>query len=644
MDASPTKSKENEMEDILKSFDSEDSRPSDSFKQGLKRSLLTNVGMPAHKFNLFSYMREQFSSRKSTALLLSLGVFLFFSTIALSGFMTYKQFFSRPSDQEILANFIKNNRSATPPTTTESRKVSQGGMGAENDSSEMLMMPARRDYAYEHSKVTYTLGNAISRCDNYSWLKNLGSDEYWSYFDNTGSSAMYSKSESKDPSGKLTNVWLQTDEYSIEYKGGSYAMKSIGIAPVLYKEYLYDEGDNMPVDTEENPDQSTPSEEVPQREEAPVEESEQTITDSDINAFFGPDVTVSGSTIIDGRTYFIIDQSYDSYCSSPTKEADAKEVMRYYADSETYQSKIVEIYLGSVSDTNLVYRTVTSLDQSNVPYTQVADQFTFTYNVPVREKDISSTAVNGRLVDYLARQNVSMVTPTDSAFTLSYMDVPQFNIEDSHYYDRAFYPNTPAGQQQYDEMTTWIRDTQSLAIAYNLGFSKSTETDYYGIDVYSLQSDASTEKILTHFYGDMSSNNYSYSQSSVALKVNGQTISGNLFDISYPEEGRIEPGNSGSGDVPVSIDTEPSADSEIIAPDVTTPTCGQTGGYCTDKLVTFTVSGTYYVALTRGNIPIDTITNYLQFSTISSGNRSAVENLINSIPAPEEAWIMREQQ
>lgn len=606
-----------ELSEFLSEVTSGSEKPSAEFKKNLKEELLQRAQSPSVNFLKALFMSRSFFNQS----LVTLGSLTVVLILAIGGYAGYQHFFKGPQDQHVLANFIANNRNGAL-ASPETLQAGARAVTASDQAEKMQSFMPYQEHAYEHSKSIYTIGRAVSQCDVSAWMKDYGSDEYWKYYDiETGS--MQSKSISYDKSGTLTNYWLQATDSSIAYIGGSYAVKEIGTSNMLYSD---SSGAERIRDTATVKD--------PVATEIVSDEPEDVSID-DVERYFGPDVQVSGREKINGIWHYVIEQSYDISCGD-NSTAQVKQITVFYADEVDFKPTRTEVYINSVSDQNLQYRVDVESESLDVSWADVADKFTFDFDVPIREYDISQEAADERTKQYLVENNTTLILPTSALLTAYSIDVPSLDQNTYYWNDRAFYPAGSKGTKMYEDATVWVRDPLLVTPEAGIMISNSSETEYLSFDIYTLQISTTQEDGRDSFFGPMAEGYYSATPSAISLTLDDNAVNTTLYEIDYQLGDATEPGIGypSDGSKPSTGEGKSSSTSSPSAPDVDTEKqagCGEIGGYCDDRFVSFESQGYRFFVIIRGNIATNNLPAYLQFKTVHGSDTTQIDDIFRRL-------------
>jgi len=522
--------------------------------------------------------------------------------------------------QAILEAIIKNN-SASLFNRNQSATPTSSGLAADAASSfaPLILRPNPTDYTYRHSTVILESGPAATTCKIFtsSTTQPYSTESFDFYGDNN---SYNSKQISKDKNGNLIDYYLNnstaTTSESISYKGGSYAAKT---------SYDYSRVQNfngatsleVAPDAATKPDEPTPTG-APEDNSSSVssEPSDTTTVDTNdvITQYFGPDADIVDTVTKNGKTYYILQYSYQTNCNQDmkylplldsvtsnysTQSTSDKIIVQNLVDSTTFEVISNSNYLTSVSTANLLNSYTTTIETNNSTFDQVSDKFTFEYDVPVKtivysNYDPSKEAQN--VIDYLSKNSMTLLLLDLSGAKLqSAYSIPasqDANIDTNYFYDRNFYPSGSLGDQMFNEAkgTTNGYIYSNLTLSYL--FTQSTNDYYIGVDVY--PSSADETKLLPVASDNVTIQDFN-------LDVDGTTLTAKLYTTKYETFAK-----------------------EPIAPNQSEPSIISQPSYST-KQVYVEYKGFKFVILmpTQDNFDLST----LKFKSISTSNSAQMSSL-----------------
>lgn len=514
----------------------EDHMPSGDFKMKLKERVLNDSKNHNIFFNLFLMNKQKaavlFSAMSVLLVTGVLGVYMF------SQSRLQSVNFSEEEANSIFANIIKNNANSNrdaAPLSAESVDVRMA-------SSLMIAGPIDREYKFSKGTTKLTRGNGISKCKLLDEsFKNI-SYENVDYI-SSAEGKNYYKYKSFDSNGNLIDYSLTKDSKMISYKGGSYAVSTQAFMTLD----LARSAETLEAPA---PDNSFPAQETP----AP--------TGDEIKQYFGPDVKIEGKLVENGKEYLIITYSSNTICEigNDDKSRSAtnidnlkKTIIKIKVDSKNFNVVKEEQYLDSISDSNLLYTTESTLETSNPDFDSVASNFEFEFNVQIKDignQEVSSQQIAEMFSKYLSEKSIMPLVTTDYEIRSFYSSFVTYERqEDKYMLDRNFYPAGGRGDEMFNEAKEMYKITYSeneplVTFDFAVGDNNANMTVY--------ENNLSEEKILER---------YAYSENSRKEKtsrniiINGVSKKATEFKVTNTSTS-ISGSESGSGDSAQPVETK----------------------------------------------------------------------------------------
>ena len=526
--------KQDESDQLTQQLKMESSYPDQEFKKKLFNKMIKKHKSRALFFNIFTMTKTKW---KIATLFTCLFLVVITTTGSLSGgYLLYRRWQSGKNytetlkgneKEEILTNVLRSN-----PQSSISAQPGVGALTAsttlvsEDDKALVAQTgdPEFRNYNFSHAKSTVEFGPAASSCEVISSYDFMSSMEVYEYYDNDNKFRFShnTKMISHDKDGNIVIYMLMTEDEHYTYYGGEYAVKMVtdaidlGIDSEVIEEI---EGELI---------EDLELEEIEEQEMSPDEMIEQT---------FGDDVTVE-KVVEDGETkYFIISRKEYMPCSLDdiqSEEYSENSITRTWIDANTNSIVKEEYYLDEVSDDNLLVRTDSIVENSQVAsYDEVKEHFEFEFEVEVREIEWDFPDPFGKgylenLETQLQEEPITALIPTDKDWSVSsaYSTGSLLSIDRLDYMqDRDFYASTETGEKMYQLMTSsfdyeqWIEPKLDMSFYYN-GWDDQPEITSFSIEIYDTKN--SNEEILeTISYGG----DISEATSNVDISIDGNEVS-----------------------------------------------------------------------------------------------------------------------
>jgi hypothetical protein len=485
----------NQKDNTIKELFRDAAAPRKEFLTTLKTQVVA-VGTSQPRFKFIASLLMKLSSVQ-----MKYGAIAAVFVLGIGAIATYQWIF--PSQQLSAAEqlAILNSISGANASKDQDKKLlAASASGVQEDAAQTKLSamwyqdPKTRGYVYKKTTNSYEFGRAAATCP--AIIPSAGTitkEEYSLYYSDKNAYV-------PDTTKNFTYIGANSDVYDYnltvgtsqwQYKGGSYAvlLKNIErMMPMLATTDLLrsDESNknnveqNAPAEvvatpsvtvtnpetTGEPPTVSTvPTEGIlPSQTVKPTDVPPVTITPS-IDSMFGENAKVVGTTTVDGRKVYRIQQSYQSGCnvvkenSTVSTSTEDTILVETLADAETFAIVKDSYFRKSYAANNLVYaRTTKEETNKELSAADAAKLFAFEYDIQVKEIDTTLYSYESQyrksLVDYLQQKQVSPLLVVSKGYSLQSVSSPSVVIvpeQDKHLIDRAFYSSKPYGQAQYDD-------------------------------------------------------------------------------------------------------------------------------------------------------------------------------------------------
>lgn len=307
------------------------------------------------------------------------------------------------------------------------------------------------------TSVTYP-GAAYNSCSNYMPIEdNPVVAVYQEYFDNNHSYHTYTRTYNDQLDDFSLGLYGSDIHEYYSYAGGSIYAKMVYTPDPDYTNYI------------ETPDSYT---------QEPVSYT--------VPEYFGYNSSVVDNFVLNGRSYYVVEFSYEGYCNtSGYSQPDKTFIIRMTVDSSDYAIVESAMYIDSVNSENLISREEIAREEKTITLDEANAIFRFTYegsqqliDYTAYEFDINEH--NENIKDYLNESDFTYVLPSDPEFDQLVVygrDFPSSQPEGIRYYlQREYYPETERGQKRFDlvmesfynsplvVINTWNENNDSLTI------------------------------------------------------------------------------------------------------------------------------------------------------------------------------------
>lgn len=569
-----------ELENLIKEINIEPSAQWQATAlEKIKKTVTESNSFGINNSNLIFY--QLFMNRRKVAVLGIVGLAVLTGVLA-TGLMLSRMTIQAPTkvfnQAEIFQKIVLNN-----PNLAQARNTNSAEGAAQLASTDKMAvssmiapLPFESEYNYYYSKTTIKRGPAFNTCNYGIDQSNIVFVPVMESFTYNSSTQSYSKFVGLNEDGSINNYNLsittttpELQKYeNVIYFGGSYAvrMRSESVVDSYLREVMPSLlGEDGSVTNDNTQEETTV--------EDPIA--------IDYSSYFGPDAEVLRTEVINGREHYVIQYSYEVDCTGmlnlnrwqddgSSKASLKRMYFLSYADVETYQVNRYETYIDSVSTSNLVDSSETVIQNGNVEFSSVASNFTFDYNVELR--DINLDEINAlpeynadteiqRALDYAKEENITVLMPTGDNVLNPYLYFNSYikyqpvalNSQYSYYTDRAFYPSGSIGDKMYNsysEVGSYFTDMPvSLGTAsYTMG-DASFSLDYYSKEYSNL------DILNTLIWSEISNK----SETQTTVRVNGEQVEATLYSFDAKDIS-IMPYTTEISTLPIGSDTCPNDD------------------------------------------------------------------------------------
>lgn len=435
---------------------------------------------------------------KTRLILIAGGSILFAGLLLLGGLFLINRMathdgLTTAQKQAIFKKIIENNPSnvlSSNKAGSQSREAMTVADAASSFYSPLVYSPANREYKYRFSKTTYSKGSAADKCKSLNYDEFLATSESYEYYGDNNES--YYKYIQFDSSNTVYSYGLNTydsrESVSIDYRGGSYAVRTSYIADIARDGVA--------------PEVTTPEETTDEPEDVEQEVDYVSL----IEQYFGSDADIVDVVNENGKEYYVIQYSFQTDCSGNLIALSSRDIynpaqmpdkifVQSYIDSENFEIYRSYNYLSNVDPSNLVNSNVTELETGNE---MPVDKFKFEYNVEIRDlvyPEYTPEKEANKIADYLATQNLNILFANNWVLQSVYSPDMANNSNDplNYYSDRDFYPGGANGDKMYE----LSRSAYGLGDVAFLSSSSMLNDQYLTIEIFNLNKDLSnvTEKL-----------------------------------------------------------------------------------------------------------------------------------------------------
>ena len=478
------------MEEVKKVFE-ESSEPNENFVKNLKMQVVSQYAAdttPSKLLNILP-MKSQWSLTRISSVVAIVAFGL------LAAVVDYKVVMPKQATSQLeVLNQISNSyvlsKNSTPNKTTS---VVNRENGVSADSMMIRYPTENRDYNYKKVTNVYTIGASANKCTQMlPFQGEITKDEFTQFFT---SKSEYIPSYSKSITFIGDNVYyynLKNNSDEWQYQGGSYAVHLTNVQSIL--PLL----ERTPVDTTI---QSTEGKSVDSV--SPDTTTSTTVTPTNaVTNYFGPDAKVIGTETINGVEVYKVMWSYQVACSdiksnpngTVSNDGDTKVVSVVYAKKKTYEIIGESLYLNSVSTNNLLYtRMATEITKTVASFDAVKSEFTFEYNVPVKNVDASAYQYDKEyrkaVLAYVGKHldTVTYVTSKNLLQSLSSTYVTIVPEDQKHLIDRDFYSQNDYGTKQYENskgMFTPYTEAGKTYPTMQLSYTNAAASEWFSLSEF----------------------------------------------------------------------------------------------------------------------------------------------------------------
>ncbi len=577
-------------------------------------------------------------------------VLLIFTLVGGVYFLSRNSGLTQAQKDEIYANIIKNNSSALL-TESQNAGSSIAALDSRTTSTNAdtaltapaLIFPNQDSSKYSYFKSTTINGPAVGSCKLYE--NAAGKYENYSY--RNDDETYHNKNIAYNSDGSIQTYYLTNNEggtaTTYEYRGGSFAIKTtstqnkIGATTLKTNESGVDAVLDAPISgpvIEPSPT-PTPEPQQPQPQVDPME-----AVRANIRQYFGGDADISRVANENGKTYYVITATSDSYCDQPnyylTTARDAvspdyqlgeskKIAFEHFINSANFQIEKTKAYINSISDANLMNTVTSEATQSNDSYEKFANNFKFEFNVPVKEivYDYTKSVQKEKqaVKTYLSTQNFTLLFPDGLRLDSVYSFKITLDEYTQYYKDRNFYGPGATGDKAYTEVTTVEanQDPWYDQPLLNLTFNNGDYTNYKNAGIFIHDKSKDKDTLIKNYLGSFDGS--TLTSTNTTLKIDGQNVAAVKYTQTYNRAGASTNGSTGTAEPSKGGGSAPS-DQGIVPP------CGPE---CSG---TYSVS--YYYLDFKGYQYIISINEILEsdlkFTTKSSvTDKSTIDPLIDSM-------------
>jgi len=608
---------------------SEAATPRAAFVEDLKKQVLSfnQKVQPQHNFlSYFGMKASQTVIRFGVAgLAVVVGVGIF-------GYEYWNNAKIYPNQDQLLAKISQTRQESNGRESSASTLV---GVGDQAEKMALYMPTEDRDYTFRTQKTTYTIGMGAEKCPAAIGIdRNVATEEYAEYFATKSEPfAQYHKYVTYTKEGNIYDYSLTKKQEQWSYRGGSYAVHLVNM-PDIRPLAMQEGASGTAALTRDKTADTVPSSDKALIAPAPV------------NSYFGENAKILGTETRNGQKVYKIQWSYETSCTPIDYERLSKEnpdmsvsspemndrlVVIAYADVKTYALLEENVYLKSVSDANLLYRTVREEKKQMIGETaEVKQQFTFDQAVTVKKVDASNEAYEQgyreALATYLGKRGGNvLLLKNASLISASSAEVEYVPDASKHYTDRAFYPNNEIGQKLWEDNKNMFAIYKDSGMTYpSLTLSYSLGTD--GTGWLSLNEDvlSMTDSQMAGTFG--AGMNDLKKSGTIQVSVSGQKVTATVYERIMDYVQTTEPGSTGSSGVE---DSNAGADTQLseLPPDKQEP-------LSREVLVVFRYDGVTVAAMTSldSKKGIATLESTFQFAAISSSNKSELLKQLKTAP------------
>lgn len=457
----------------------------DMFSKNKPQSIMPEAGYLAELKVAMNETYNQNSKRKFgistlikypvTGLAFSLILFVLIGTVGYQFLNPKGTGLSADEQKAILASISQNNSIASGVG------INKNLSSANESSNQPMIVQQRIDWAgavnssYSYYRQDTQVGPKLDQCKGMgdAWPYGSVVTEGHTYYDQGGNA--YSLTKTFDSQGRLLEYSLFRDDYSIDYKGGDYAMK------IIYPQ--------IPINTREvglepvaldggEPTVSEPVSEMyaePTNSKPITDEPYPDVTEYPVNPApdFGPDAVVE-KIVKDGQAYYVVTYK-DAYACSGVVVYDLLDksglskfsgnkdervaYVRQWVLPDSFEIIKYETFLDVVDPSNLVMSTTYKNQYKDIDFAEVQAVFTYDLDVELREVRMPDYLEYGtpeylqKVRDLIFEYQLSVLLPTATEFEIASFDSNVWSAQQQSVYDyqkdRNFYSPGVVGDKQF---------------------------------------------------------------------------------------------------------------------------------------------------------------------------------------------------
>ncbi|MBN2100347.1 hypothetical protein JW710_00420 [Candidatus Dojkabacteria bacterium] len=474
----------------------------------------------------------------------------------------YVETLSGSERSRILGQVVENNPLSVIETEygIGDKPLSFSGV-ARGDMSEFAELPQTipgyQSKSYSYTRQKTELGDGAKKCSFYEDIDE-GTTEYYDFSDPDDSSVYWNKTITEDKDGNLLSLYIAGSDYSLEYMGGKYAVKTLYESEeVLLGDIDIDLVEVQEVNEGTYEDSDEGSEALTEDMVTLPQEPKYEDSSDYAISYFGNDTDLE-KVVEDGETkYYIATWKYEGNCGSGGSEPvlykrydeDSSSdtfVVKSWIDPDTFQVIKEEEYIGSEKESNLLVRTVYEIEAEDLDFDEVKDKFSFDYDVEVREIDFFGRISDNSL--YLDEMRAYLEDVGSYVLVSSNLEMVRAGSQSidrvisgvEYYYDRDFYPEGKIGDDLYGEFTRQHED--NMVSLPDMEFYYSTDYKETSVNVAAYFDGLSEDELLDIYIGDSG-----YEEvSGYEVVVDGKELDASIYEVEL--ETIVEVENSADND------------------------------------------------------------------------------------------------
>lgn len=485
----------------------------------------------------------------------------------------------------------------------------------ENTSADATTSPLAADlklFAPQPDKTLTTYksstqaGPKASSCPGYVQynLNSTNSESYSYYRENE---TVLSKYVVRSGDGQIYNYSLTDKDYTYEYNGGKFAIRmpvgKIGLLATREATAIDVPNDGS---TTETPNTFK------------------------VEDYFGADAKILGEDTINDKKYYIASWSYEGFCGEG--KSGNRIVTKNWVNQETFLYEKEEIYLESELPENLIVTNTSSSETTLKEPGEVTSLFRFEPNVPVREIDPNSNqpgsaSYTAAVKTLLATQKTSVLVPSEEGFKLDSYYSSKLDLPDPYSYrlERDFYPDTPQGNQLFQEAINVNDENTGKEPYLSINFSKN-EVNSYASFSYEIYDNTLTDADIKN---RIDPDNL-YKNETVKISFAGGQLDALLYELSersVPEKPATDPAVSTD---PNSASGSSGSPGTQVAPDICVD-CINVSSYT----LTFTANNNKYVLHISGSYTKEEAAAFA-FTILNAGSTTELEAIMALLATVEQ--------